>query len=260
MFHTMRHHDELPFLDPHVHIVELHSKSPFHDEEHLVFVVVVMPDELTLELIQLHKLSIELSDNKWLPVFSYLLELLLDVHFLHRSFLLLTVNRGNRFKSSPYAIHLEMPRPLESLFTLPRVRLVHRVPILETERLIERLGDHARYRARLARNALQVSEGSAQQFHRDDQGLLTLLQEIHSADYIVTKRSKEIMERMLKGIYGDGLIFKEFEQRIEPLYDVSRDLQRVSKFADSLADKTKEESLDVARALLIQLPKPTSGE
>ena len=116
------------------------------------------------------------------------------------------------------------------------------------------------YHQRLAKSALQVSEGSAQQFSIDDEGLSTLLDEITTASYIVTKRSRTVMEEMLKGICGDGLVFKEFESEIKPLYDVSQDLRRVSRLADSLADKTKEESLDVARALLIQLPKPTSAE
>jgi hypothetical protein len=153
-----------------------------------------------------------------------------------------------------------MPRPIETLLALPRVRLINKVPILETGKLVQRFMSHHDYHQRLAKSALQVSEGSAQQFSIDDEGLSALLDEITTANYIVTKRSRTAMEEMLKGIYGDGLIFKEFESEIKPLYDVSQDLRRVSRLADSLADKTKEESLDVARALLIQLPKPTSAE
>lgn len=167
---------------------------------------------------------------------------------------------SNRYKSSPFAILLEMPRPIETLLSLPRVRLINRVPILETERMIQRFMGQPDYRPKLAKSALRVSEGSAQQFSLDDKGLSILLEEINTAEYIVTKRSKTIMEEMLKGICGDGLIFKDFESHIEPLYEVSQDLQHVSQLADRLADKTKEESFDVARALLIQLPKPTSAE
>jgi len=153
-----------------------------------------------------------------------------------------------------------MLRPIETLLSLPRVRLINRVPILETERMIQRFMDRPDYRPKLAKSALRVSESSAHQFSLDDKGLSTLLEEINAAEYIVTKRSKTIMEVMLKGICGDGLIFKGFESRIEPLYEVSQDLQHVSQLADRLADKTKEESLDVARALLIQVPKPTSAD
>jgi len=65
------------------------------------------------------------------------------------------------------------------------------------------------------------------------------------------------MEEMLNGICADGRIFKGFEQEIEPLYDVSPHLRRVAKLTDNLADKTKEESIDLARALLIKIPTHT---
>jgi hypothetical protein len=150
---------------------------------------------------------------------------------------------------------LEMPRPLETLLSLPRVRLANRVPILETETLVRRLVDRTEYQPKLIKNAFEVSRGSAHIFSKDDQGLSTLLKEINSAEYIVTKRSKKVMEEMLNGIYGDGFVFKEFENEIEPLCQISQPLRQVSKLADSLADKTKEESIDVARALMIDLPK-----
>jgi hypothetical protein len=75
-----------------------------------------------------------------------------------------------------------------------------------------------------------------------------------AAQYVVTKRSRRVMEDMLNGICADGRIFKGFEQSIQPLCEISPPLRDVSNLADSLADKAKEESLDVARALLIQLP------
>jgi hypothetical protein len=62
------------------------------------------------------------------------------------------------------------------------------------------------------------------------------------------------MEDMLNGICADGRIFKRFEDSIQPLCEISPPLREVSQLADSLADKTKEESVDVARALLIPLP------
>ena len=147
-----------------------------------------------------------------------------------------------------------MPRPIETLLSLPRVRLFDRVPILETEELVRSFLDRPDYRPKLVKDAFQVSRGSAQQFSMDDRGLSALLEEIDSAEYIVTKRSRKVMEEMLDGIYGDGVIYKRFEAEIEPLYDVSQPLLEVSKLADSLADKTKEESIDLARALMINLP------
>jgi hypothetical protein len=93
-----------------------------------------------------------------------------------------------------------MPRPIETLLALPRVRLINKVPILETGKLVQRFMSHHDYHQRLAKSALQVSEGSAQQFSIDDQGLSTLLDEITTANYIVTKRSRTAMEEMLKGV------------------------------------------------------------
>ncbi len=76
----------------------------------------------------------------------------------------------------------------------------------------------------------------------------------------MTKRSERVMEEMLSGICEDGAIYKEFEEEIEPLCDLSARLREMSKLADSLADKTKEESIDVARALTIRLPtRPTNN-
>lgn len=147
-----------------------------------------------------------------------------------------------------------MPRPIETLLSLPRVRLFNRVPIFETEKLIHTLIGRANSIPKLLKNAIEVSKGSAKQFSIDDEGLTTLLEEIDSAEYIVTRRSKRTLEELLNGICGDGFIYKEFEKRIKPLCEISPPLQEVSKLADSLADKTKEESIDVARALMIQLP------
>ena len=107
---------------------------------------------------------------------------------------------------------------------------------------------------RLINRALQVSKGSADQFSVDDKGLSVLLEEVDSAEYIVTRRSKRVMEEMLNGICEDGQIYKGFEQKIHPLYDRSPPLQYISKLAYNLADRTKEGSLDLARALLIDLP------
>lgn len=148
-----------------------------------------------------------------------------------------------------------MPRPIETLLSLRRVRLFDRVPILETERLVRRFIDRPDYQPKLVKPALEVSRRSAQQFSIDDEGLSALLGEISSAEYVVTKRSKRVMEEMLCDIYDDGFLFKEFEGQIRPLCELSQKLRQVSKLADSLADKTKEESIDVARALMIDLPK-----
>jgi hypothetical protein len=152
-----------------------------------------------------------------------------------------------------------MPRPIETLLSLPRVRLINRVPILETGKYVRRFVGQPAYHPKLVKQAMKVSEGSAQQFSVDDEGLAILLEEIDSAEYVVTNRSKRIMQEMLNGICADGFIFKEFEGAIHPLCEISPPLRQVSKMADGLADKAKEETIDVARALLIDLPTHTSN-
>lgn len=129
------------------------------------------------------------------------------------------------------------------------------MPIFETERLVRRFVEKKEYYPRLVNSALAVSKASAEQFSADDKGLAALLDEISSQEYVVTRRSRQIMEGLLKDIYGDGLIYKGFENEIEPLCEVSQPLRQATKLADSLADRTKESSIDVARALMIKPPK-----
>jgi len=126
--------------------------------------------------------------------------------------------------------------------------------VLETEQYVSRFVGRTEYQPRLVKQALKVSDGSACQFSSDDEGLSTLLHEMDAAEYVVTKRSRKVLEDMLNGICADGRIFKGFEDSIQPLCEISPALREVSSLADSLADMAKEESLDVARALLIQLP------
>jgi hypothetical protein len=147
-----------------------------------------------------------------------------------------------------------MPRPIETLLSLPRVRLIDRVPILETGKYVRRFIARTEYRPRLVRQSLEVSKSSVKQFSVDDHGLSALLNQLDSAEYIVTKRSKIVMENMLRDICADGTVFKGFEEKIQPLCNISHPLREVSGLADSLADKAKEESMDVARALLLELP------
>jgi hypothetical protein len=70
MLQAPRHDYQLSFLKPQVLVAELHPESSLHDEEYFVFVVVVLPDELALKFVQLYVLSVELSSDVGLPVFS----------------------------------------------------------------------------------------------------------------------------------------------------------------------------------------------
>ncbi|MGA2971699.1 MAG: hypothetical protein ABSE39_03625 [Candidatus Bathyarchaeia archaeon] len=88
-----------------------------------------------------------------------------------------------------------MPRPIETLLSLPRVRLIDRVPILETEKYVRRFMGQPAYRPKLVKQAMKVSERSAQQFSLDDMGLAMLLEEVDSAEYVVTNVRSELWRR-----------------------------------------------------------------
>ena len=152
-----------------------------------------------------------------------------------------------------------MARPIETLLSLPRVRLIDRVPIIETEAYVRRFIHRIEKHPKLVQKSLQVSNESAKQFSTDDKGLSSLLAEFNCAEYVVTRNSKRLMEGMLSEICADGDIFKDFEEKIQPLCAISQPLREASRLADSLADRAKEESIDVARALMIELPTHPPG-
>jgi len=51
------------------------------------------------------------------------------------------------------------------------------------------------YRPKLVKQAMKVSERSAQQFSLDDMGLAMLLEEVDSAEYVVTNVRSELWRR-----------------------------------------------------------------
>lgn len=163
--------------------------------------------------------------------------------------------RHNRISTlSIHMVWVELSRPLETLLSLPRVRLIDRVPILETREYVRRLASRAEYRQRLVNQSIRVSDGCADQFSADETSLSVLLNKVGSAEYVVTDRSRRVMDAMLNGICADGSLFKGFHETIEPLCRLSPNLREASNMADNLVDRTKEESLDLARALLLPLP------
>ena len=62
-----------------------HSETPLHHQEHFVFILVVMPDELTLQLVELYQLAIQFARDVWFPVFLDSGKLLGQVDFLNHA-------------------------------------------------------------------------------------------------------------------------------------------------------------------------------
>lgn len=68
MFNTARYDDELSLLDRDRPIPKEHVERARHYQEHLVFMLMRMPNEVTLKLDQLHMLTVELTDDLRNPV------------------------------------------------------------------------------------------------------------------------------------------------------------------------------------------------
>jgi len=80
-----RDHHELTFLDPFVAVAIFHAETALNDEEQLVFVIVVVEDELSLDFVEFHALTVEFGSDVGLPVFGDLGELFGKVDLGHVS-------------------------------------------------------------------------------------------------------------------------------------------------------------------------------
>lgn len=76
-----RHNEELAFLDNDIALTQPHKQRAFDDEKELILVLMVMPDELPLQLRQLHLLAIGLTDDARTPVLGEERKLFLQIDF-----------------------------------------------------------------------------------------------------------------------------------------------------------------------------------
>ena len=58
VLHPARDNQEFSLLEPDMAVAKLHAEASFHHQEKLVLVLVVVPDELSLELVQLYQLAV----------------------------------------------------------------------------------------------------------------------------------------------------------------------------------------------------------
>jgi TfoX/Sxy family transcriptional regulator of competence genes len=86
VFDATRNNQEFAFFQPDMAISKLHAKPAFYHQEKFIFVIVVMPDEWSLELDELDLLAVQFPGDLGLPGFgetgqffgkAYLLHLLL---------------------------------------------------------------------------------------------------------------------------------------------------------------------------------------
>ena len=64
---------------------EIHAKSALDDQEHLVGVIVLVPDELARDLDQLDLIAVELADHLGAPMIGEASELLGQIDLIHGS-------------------------------------------------------------------------------------------------------------------------------------------------------------------------------
>src|SRR5262249_20668483 len=84
MLDTMRDDQELALFQPDVAVVQLHQQTALHDQEELIFSLVMMPDELAFELDQLDRGIVQLASDFGAPILIEHAKLLRQIHLLHR--------------------------------------------------------------------------------------------------------------------------------------------------------------------------------
>jgi hypothetical protein len=83
VFDSAWNDDKLALFDPFMVVAKFHPEAAFDHQEHFVFVLVVVEDELAFELVKLHGLAIEFGGYVGLPVFGDLGEFLGEIDFGH---------------------------------------------------------------------------------------------------------------------------------------------------------------------------------
>src|SRR5947199_8552893 len=85
VFDAVRDDEKFAFLQPNIPVSKLHPKPALDDEEQLVFIIVVVPNEWPLELHELDQLAAEFTDDLRLPVLGKQRKFFREVHLVHYS-------------------------------------------------------------------------------------------------------------------------------------------------------------------------------
>jgi len=152
-------------------------------------------------------------------------------------------------------------RPLETILGIPRVRLTQRVPLVETEKMVSIFLDRGPYRPMLVKRATEVTELSYRYFCDDEASLMSLRAAVNSKEFAVNLRTQMILSSLLTGMHQDGGRFKGFEERIEPLMDLSPILEHVARMADEKVDGVRERAEEIGELIGVRVPRdPLAAE
>ncbi len=77
------HDQELASLKLNTPISELHAEPTIHDQEEFIFVIMLVPNELALELHQLDLLAVQFAHDLRAPIVTEERQLIAEVDFLH---------------------------------------------------------------------------------------------------------------------------------------------------------------------------------
>ena len=84
VFDASRHDYELTWFETHIMATKLDHQAAAHHEKQFVFVRVLMPDKLALELSELDIRVVEFADNLRTPEVVEESELLAQIHLVHK--------------------------------------------------------------------------------------------------------------------------------------------------------------------------------
>jgi hypothetical protein len=83
MFDAARHDEKFALFQPDLPIAKIHPEAAIHNQEELVFVGVMVPNEFPLKLDELDLLAIELADDLGFPLVVKLREFVAKVDLFH---------------------------------------------------------------------------------------------------------------------------------------------------------------------------------
>ena len=83
VLHTTRYNEKFIFLQYNCSVAKFEGQFSIQDQEHLVFFLMAVPDEFTLQLGQLHLLSIEFTGDPRMPMVREQSEFFFQIDLIH---------------------------------------------------------------------------------------------------------------------------------------------------------------------------------
>ena len=143
-------------------------------------------------------------------------------------------------------------KPIEaaSIFAEPRLRLYHKVPVIETLKFVERFKHQRIFHPRIKYFVSAMTEGVGSFFRKDISQLSIFAWQLEAGEYKVTSRGKIFLGDRLCSIYTDGIEYQIISDilkktRIEPILELeSRILEskNVAYMAEKLSRKLCDET------------------